>query len=97
MKDKIQITEEQARDMTRECKTSYVGQMDDMIRLWKKEGYIKKSKLEEAREYYSDFKNRNQYDHVRLDVIKWVVELYEQAIEEIKKEDATVKQGSNSE
>ena len=73
MKDIIQITEEQARDML-EIARSYM-QTDNVMNDWKKEGYIKQSALEKAKENY--YESNDSYDVAD----KYIHEL-EKALEE---------------
>jgi len=86
----IQITEQQAREMLAIkhyadiTKSTLIvfGSIctDNLIDAWKEVGYIKKSALNEAREYFVN-KNRSfKYD------LQYLANLYEQAIEEIRDE-----------
>lgn len=92
--DIIQITEEQAINMLWHvslkdelCK----GEPTIIIDTWKEEGYIKKSALEEARDYYSDYIVENTYCNeggtpvIDAKRVKTLQECYEIAIEELKK------------
>jgi len=78
-KDIQQITEKQAADM---LYSALVENHRDKIRRWKQAGYIKKSKLEEAREYFNKFE-LEKFDGVLTSNFKILQKLYEQAIEEI--------------
>ncbi len=49
--EKIQISEEQARGMLGE-QVGVIAPIETLITMWKEKGFIKKSAIEEAREYY---------------------------------------------
>ncbi len=83
MIDKIQIREEQAREMLNVFGgITYTNAF--IIKAWKEKGYIKKTKLEEARAYADSI--RELKDDKIYDLKSCIVEiqgLYEQAIKEV--------------
>jgi hypothetical protein len=54
--EKIQMTEEQARQLHRDCYNSFVE--DGSIFIMKQKGYIRKTAVEEAEEMYKEWLNR---------------------------------------
>ncbi len=83
MSDKVQISEKQARDMldkvhTTVCRPSI--NYDETITRWRQEGYIKQSKLEEAREWVA-----HNLEHLSPNRfwIRTCAEMYEVAIAEL--------------
>ena len=88
MNDKIQISEEQAREMLEYISIDHdyaAIETNETIEGLRDAGYIKESKLEEARTYYlEEFGVRPDLDAVHNRDVKFLVKLYEQAIEEIQ-------------
>jgi hypothetical protein len=85
MKNKIQITEEQAKMMLIDCSIMIESRFFlKAINFWKEKGYIKKSKLDEARAYYNEYINvviKSGNVKIAFDEL---MTKYEEAIEEIK-------------
>ena len=82
MSDKVQISEQQARDMldnvhTTACRPSI--NYDETIKRWRQEGYIKQSKLEEAREFYTLASEKSHLSGVAIAIHDY----YEAAIAEL--------------
>ena len=98
MKNKLQMTEEQAREIFKEgCRHNFFGKLQDIDKktedIWieriKQAGYICRSVVEEAEEMY-----HNQYEsfgqNVSGEVSKFIEKLYE-AIQELKSENERLK------
>ncbi len=75
------ISEKQAREML----TGYATYIEVVIKGWKEAGYIKKSKLEEARKYYRTIIEFDdpKYKYDLLECFKRLHNKYEQAIEDM--------------
>lgn len=72
----IQLTEEEARKLL----NNIFADQDDTIKYWKERDWIKKSKLEEAREYAENIIRNKEYDDY---IISFMRDKYEEAIKEI--------------
>ena len=93
MNDKIQISEEQAREMLEYISIDHdyaAIETNETIEGLRDAGYIKKSNLEEAREYVSRFEEHCDMPEINsyLIELKKVQKYYEQAIEEIQEKNA---------
>lgn len=85
MSDKIQFTEEQARRIyIAGCGLYTKAEVQVFIKMLKIAGYIKKSKLEEAREYAATIYKR--CSDWNPDEVEELIELYEAYISEIENE-----------
>jgi len=92
MNDKIQISEEQAREMLEYISIDHdyaAIETNETIEGLRDAGYIKKSKLEVAREYTSSCSNIKDpmYNSI-LAELRQLEYLYEQAIEEMQEKNA---------
>ena len=77
----IQLTEEDARTLLLNSNAS----VEVTLKTWKQKGWIKKTALEEAREFVKNIDKG--FSHYEQDAVRKCAELYEQAIKEVQEKE----------